>query len=383
MALTGPGDIDQATKGFTPDQLAELEAERQKILAELDSGQALDTWQIDNLVPFDPIITFTSLADPSNYSHTEWPHLIHTLHCIQCPPGRGWVRTLLGLAYFGKAGENVSVQFMVDAADTGQGLPFGMQAWQVGGPGNQLSAGTEQAGYADFTTAMWQGTEQVGATYVDDHGNTITWTADDNTWMAAQFERLAQLFAKIHTVYGIPLVWLTLAQLQQAAADYNAGRTPTVTGFCCHEDWTASGASNTTHTDPGKAYPKDALMARVKAIASPPPPPPPAPSPSTDLLEWIMSLPGTPSNATYDTVKADFAAAAAAAVFADKVAFRSALNGKNTPNENVTFAQFLADIGNWISVIGRYEETDHAKPAPTPAPTKDTDDADDAAGDTN
>jgi hypothetical protein len=233
------------------------------------------------------MVTFVSEA--ANYTHNMAPHPVKTLHDIECPPGRGWVVSLMGPSYFGNSATQASAQLMVDAGDVGQGTTLGMQAWHVGGPGNQISDGVEQAGYASFSRAMWLGTEVIGAQYVKPNGSLSDgWTTQNNTDMAAQLELVAHVMAELNRVDGTRLAWLTDAEHRQAVTDYNNGVPISVSGWVRHEDWTNRGLSNTSHHDTGDNYPADAVMAKAIAYASPTPVPPipttptPAPAPTGD-----------------------------------------------------------------------------------------------------
>ena len=228
------------------------------------------------LTAFDPIVTFTYEA--ANYSTDTHPNLIGTLHDIECPPGHGWVTSLMGPSYFGDPNTQASAQLMVDAGTIGQGVDLDKGAWHVGGPGNQISFGVEQAGYASFTRAQWLGTAAAGVdTYTRPDGTVITWTDQDNTDMQSQLELVAQLLARLHVVHGVRLAWLTDTEHRQAADDYNSGRPAVVTGWVRHRDWTDRQLSNTSHHDTGDQYPTDVLMAKAIAYADGTPAPPPTP----------------------------------------------------------------------------------------------------------
>jgi hypothetical protein len=236
-----------------------------------------------SVIKFDPIVT--QVLEAANYTHALHPNKIGTLHDIECPGGKGWVVALLGPSYMGNSAEQASVQLMVDAADVGQGTTLGMQAWHVGGPGNQLSDGIEQAGYASFSRAMFLGTERIGATYVRPNGVVVSWTQQNNVDMAAQLELVAQVMARMKKYKGIELRWLSLDELRQAKADYEAGRPATISGWCRHMDWTDSGASSTTHQDPSRRYPTDVVMAKAIRYYNGTPTPTPTPTPTKDWFD--------------------------------------------------------------------------------------------------
>ena len=232
-----------------------------------------------SVVAFDPIVSYVNEA--ANYTFAQHPNLVKTLHDIECPPGRGWVVSLMGPGYFGNPNTQASAQLMVDAADVGQGVTLGYQAWHVGGPGNQISDGMEQAGYACFTTPMWTGTAIPGVdSYVNPGGQTVVWTAQDNIDMAAQLELVARTMARLKASAGTELKWLTAAEHQQAADDYNNGRPAVINGWVRHRDWTDRGLSNTSHRDTGDNYPQDLVMAKAIAYYNGTPAPVPAPVPT-------------------------------------------------------------------------------------------------------
>lgn len=232
-----------------------------------------------SVVPFDGIVTY--VFEAANYSQSMNPNAVKTLHDIECPPGRGWVVSLMGPSYFGNPNTQASAQLMVDAADVGQGVTLGYGAWHIGGPGNQISDGMEQAGYANFTRPMWTGQEQIGATYVLPNGSTSNgWTQQNNVDMAAQLELVARTMARLHIVCGTELKWLTEAEHRQAVDDYNNGRPATISGWVRHEDWTNRQLSSTTHHDTGDNYPCDLVMAKAIAYANGGTNPTPAPTPS-------------------------------------------------------------------------------------------------------
>ena len=99
---------------------------------------------------------------------------------------------------------------------------------------NSLSVGYEQAGYAAFTRAQW----------LTDLGKT-------------QIDRLAREMALDAKLYGIPLVWLTRAQVNAIAAGDR-----TIKGLVTH-----AVIDPANRTDPGSQYPYDALLASIKAYS--------------------------------------------------------------------------------------------------------------------
>ena len=236
-----------------------------------------------SVVAFDPLVTFTHEA--ANYTDADHPNLIGTLHDIECSPGHGWVVGLL-TSYFGNPNTQASAHLMVDAGIVGQAVTLGKQAWHVGGPGNQLSDGVEQAGYATFTREQWLGVAAVGSAYTRPDGTVVSWTQQDNTDMSAQLELVAQTLARIHAVKGTRLAWLTDTEHRQAWDDYNSGRPAVVSGWVRHRDWTDRALSNTSHHDTGEQYPTDVLMAKAIAYAGGTP----APTPTPPKDGFLMAL---------------------------------------------------------------------------------------------
>ncbi len=99
---------------------------------------------------------------------------------------------------------------------------------------NSLSVGYEQAGYAAFTRAQW----------LTDLGKN-------------QIDRLAREMALDAKLYGIPLVWLTRAQVDAIAAGNR-----TIKGLVTH-----AVIDPFNRTDPGNAYPYDVLLASIRKYA--------------------------------------------------------------------------------------------------------------------
>lgn len=299
------------------------------------------------LAAFSPVVGHVYPASPDNYTHAIQDHRIFTLHDVECPPGVGWVQSLMGPSYFGNPSAEVSIHLMADAATVGQGAVLGQQCWHVGGPGNQLADGLEQAGYATFTKAMWLGTEKVGVTYRRPNGAVVAWTAADNVHMASQFRLVANVFAEIHRVRGIPLRWLTLAEVRQAHDDYEAGRKASVTGFNRHRDWTLSGGSATSHTDPGDNYPVDELMTAAVLAAGG----------STGGTSAPKPKPTTP--ATYTVRKGDTLSAIAADVLGDAGRYMDIARANNLSDPN------RISVGQVLKIPGG---TTPSKPAPPAKP---------------
>lgn len=109
------------------------------------------------------------------------------------------------------------------------------QPWSVGQPGNRLGIHGAAVGRAARTRQQWM----------------------DNP---RQLEAMARWTADLHTRYGLPLIWLTPADIQ-------AG----VRGFTSHANyWDSIGKQQgmDVRTDPGAGFPHDVVLARARAIAS-------------------------------------------------------------------------------------------------------------------
>lgn len=96
---------------------------------------------------------------------------------------------------------------------------------------NSLSIGYEQAGYAAFTRAQW-----------------LTGLGKN------QIDRLAREMAEDAKLYGIPLRWLTRAQVNAIA---NGDRT--IKGLVTHAT-----IDPANRTDPGDGFPYDVLLASIR-----------------------------------------------------------------------------------------------------------------------
>lgn len=99
---------------------------------------------------------------------------------------------------------------------------------------NSLSVGYEQAGYAAFTRAQW----------LTDLGK-------------AQIDRLAREMAMDAKQYGIPLRYLTTAEVNQIANGNTA-----IKGIATHRQ-----IDPVNRTDPGDGFPYDVLLASIRKYA--------------------------------------------------------------------------------------------------------------------
>lgn len=121
---------------------------------------------------------------------------------------------------------------------------------------NSLSVGYEFTGYAAFTRAQW-----------------LTPLGQD------MLDRAGRELAADAKYYGIPLVWLTTAQVNQV----KAGNT-TIKGLATHAQ-----IDPANRTDPGSGFPFDVLMANIRHYSGLAPAPTPVPTPKpkeNHMTEW-------------------------------------------------------------------------------------------------
>jgi N-acetylmuramoyl-L-alanine amidase len=143
-------------------------------------------------------------------------------------------------AFFARSSSGVSSQVGIDdtLGTIGEYVKRANKAWTQGNA-NPVSTSAEQCAFAAWTGAEW-----------DKHPNMLANTA---AWIAEEA-----------AFYNIPIVKLTPAQAQ------GSGR-----GVCGHVDLGSWGGG---HTDPGKGYPWDKVLAMAKGQAPEPIPPTPAPT---------------------------------------------------------------------------------------------------------
>lgn len=123
---------------------------------------------------------------------------------------------------------------------------------------NALSVGYEMTGYAAFTRAQWL--TEAGQNMID---------------------RLAQEMAQDAAIYGIPLVWLSTAQVN---AIRNGDRS--TKGLATHAQ-----IDPANRTDPGSGFPYDVLLSLIQAYSGVPTPPPvievPTPPAAGTFPAWV------------------------------------------------------------------------------------------------
>jgi hypothetical protein len=172
-------------------------------------------------------------------------------------------RNIAGWIASGGGPDKVSAHYAVDAETAVRCVPDNRIAYTQGGWQYRLPIlSIEQGGAAAYTAERWA-------------------QADARSMI----ENVAQICARWCARYGIPAIALS----PQDLADPNA------TGICRHRDFSAAYALDPSlpksdHSDPGTAYPFDALIARVNEILHPTPTPPPAPTEEDDTMALLRRI---------------------------------------------------------------------------------------------
>jgi hypothetical protein len=155
------------------------------------------------------------------------PRLI-VIHSLEAPPRRGLAYDLAA-GWLQNAG--VSPQHMTDPGETVDTLRPGIVGYHCGN-GNQQSVGLEVTGYAGWSKDQW---------------------LDPTAFAAVRLD--AKQGAAVAKHYGIPMRWLSLAQIR------NGER-----GFCTHNDISLT-LGGTNHWDPGPNFPYGIFMQMVQQFA--------------------------------------------------------------------------------------------------------------------
>lgn len=132
-----------------------------------------------------------------------------------------------------------SVHGCIDDKEVWVTLPDNVVAYAAGTHANAIGKHYEQAGRARETARDWQ-----------------------SVYSVAELNLVAKCVAADCKRYGIPAVKI-------GPADLLAGKK----GICGHHDFTLAYPNDTTHTDPGDAYPWDTLIHLVNEILNPTPVP--------------------------------------------------------------------------------------------------------------
>lgn len=159
---------------------------------------------------------------------TSRPIRLVVIHMMEAPEKPG---TALAVAkwFASDAAPQASAHYCVDSVEIVQSVKEQYIAW--GAPGaNRDGIHIEHAGYASQNTEQW-----------------------DDPYSAAMLKLSAKLTAEICERWAIPLQWLTVEQVKD-------GETR---GICGHVDVTEA-FHLSTHTDPGKNFPKDRYVELVQ-----------------------------------------------------------------------------------------------------------------------
>lgn len=183
-----------------------------------------------------PIINMPNTVKHSGISGI--PTQLLVLHSGESPLRGGFAQSLTNWANtpLSAGGPVASWHWFVDPIAIVSMVPPQYAAWHAS-EANPMSEGFEQAGYARFTRAEWL-------------------TADG----MKQIDNLAWLLAQRAKANGIPMVWLTTAQVNAITS----GRDRVTKGFCTHRQ-----VDPDTRTDPGDGYPFDVLTAKVNSYLNP------------------------------------------------------------------------------------------------------------------
>lgn len=162
--------------------------------------------------------------------------VVHTMEAPEKPTTAEAVAHWFG----GASAPQASAHFCVDNDSVAQGVQLKDVAWAAPGA-NRYGIQYEQSGYAKQTAAEW-----------------------DDEFSRAQLELLAALMARHAVDYDIPIRRVTVDELKQARALYQAGKAVPreLWGICGHHD-TSQAWKLSTHYDPGTAFPWATFVEKV------------------------------------------------------------------------------------------------------------------------
>lgn len=166
------------------------------------------------------------------------PTQLLVLHSGETPLRGGFAQSVTkwGNVPLDEGGPVASWHWFVDPLCIVSMVPPVYAAWHAS-EANPMSEGFEQSGYARYTRAEWL-------------------TPDG----LKQIDILGWLMAERAKANGIPMVWLTTAQVTAITS----GRDRTTKGFCTHRQ-----IDPETRYDPGDGYPFDVLTAKVNQYLNP------------------------------------------------------------------------------------------------------------------
>lgn len=166
------------------------------------------------------------------------PTQLLVLHSGESPLRGGYAQSLTNWANtpVSAGGPYASWHWFVDPIAIVSMVPPQYAAWHAS-EANPMSEGFEQSGYARFSRAEWLTAEGL-----------------------KQVDNLAWLMAQRAKANGIPMRWLTTAQVTAITS----GRDRKTKGFCTHAQ-----IDPDTRYDPGTGYPYDLLTAKINAYLNP------------------------------------------------------------------------------------------------------------------
>jgi len=199
-----------------------------------------------------PIINMPNTTKHSGVSGI--PTQLLVLHSGESPLRGGYAQSLTNWA--NTTAVEASWHWFVDPIAIVSMVDPMCAAWHAS-EANPMSEGFEQSGYARFSRAEWLTAEGM-----------------------KQIDNLAWLMAARAKANGIPMKWLTTAEVE--AVTHGGNRS--IKGFCLHRQ-----IDPDTRTDPGDNYPFDVLTARINAYMGSAAIAPQSTKPARELL-----IPGVP-----------------------------------------------------------------------------------------
>lgn len=187
------------------------------------------------------LFTLPYIAAAAHGGPFRVPPCLVVVHAMECPIRAGYARSLAG--WFARppadGGPGTSAHTLTDPAETIETVHAETVAYHVGPPGNPVSRGEEHAGYTAYTREQWT-------------------TPDGLAMLRLSAANVAARCAAL----GVPVRWLSLEQVRQAARTH----APADGGVCTHNDIRLA-LGGTTHTDPGAGYPYDLYLDLVRQAA--------------------------------------------------------------------------------------------------------------------
>jgi len=171
-----------------------------------------------------------TIAARSHGGLMKGPPRLGVLHSAETPLRAGYAYSIAANWFATQATTSATV--MIDPAETIRLLPDNVVSYAVGPRANGFTINVEQAGRASMSEAEWVSPEAG----------------------LPQMVNVAEFMRDCRDRWALPLRWATDEQIRAAAA----GGPPQ--GWCTHDD-VRRVLGGTTHTDPGRNYPRARLMA--------------------------------------------------------------------------------------------------------------------------